>query len=279
VKSFANIVRNTQTLLVRRDIRRGYLQWLGCGGIWGRAALSCPGGGRLENFHSFSEWLSMKIAIPGTEELNLMRRVCTAGGHAMDIGANIGLYTVILARIQLGMTITAFEASPRTCQRLRANVAMNHLGNARVAFAAVSDKAGEVWFLDNQSSSPTNRILDTAASEHCARVPAVSLDEYCENQEIAGLCFAKIDVEGAETRVLRGAGRLLRGGKIACILIEICPANLERLGSCIGELYEVASEVGYRFFEVGSDGRAGRALSEGDLNKIALANVLLLSDR
>jgi FkbM family methyltransferase len=136
----------------------------------------------------------------------LVAKLVKSGDIVYDVGANVGFYTVLFARL-VGPTgsVVAFEPLPRNLRFLRNHVAMNRLKQVRVVDAAVGDLDGESKFADEPTGamgklSPTGTI----------NVSVVSLDALIARQEIATPSLLKIDVEGAEGAVLRGAETMLR---------------------------------------------------------------------
>jgi FkbM family methyltransferase len=144
------------------------------------------------------------------------------GMNFYDIGANIGLFTLLGARL-VGKEgrVTSFEADPEVAARLREHVARNHFSHATVEEKAVWSKQTVVKFSRSDPNLSPDRGLGHVASTHiastnvastnetgCIEVQAVSLDEYA----CAFLApdFLKCDVEGAEVEVFRGAHRLLQ---------------------------------------------------------------------
>jgi hypothetical protein len=136
-------------------------------------------------------------------------------------------------------------------------------------------------FKSNASSPGTNRIDTNRSSGNrphmsIQQVPVVSLDFYCEQLGIGRIDFLKIDVEGMEPFVLKGAKRLLCNRLVHSILIEICPANLSEAGFSASGLYDQILRLGYRPFSLAKNGLVGEPMSCAELSAITLGNVVLL---
>jgi FkbM family methyltransferase len=138
------------------------------------------------------------------------------GDCFFDVGAHVGLYSLIVSRV-VGMRgcVVAFEPDPRNVQLLRKHVVRNGLSNVSIAQAAVWCSDGEVLFLRG-GSSPTGKssrrgaVIESGAgteSGETISIQAVSLDSYAADGYSPSL--VKVDVEGAECEVLKGAERLL----------------------------------------------------------------------
>jgi FkbM family methyltransferase len=142
----------------------------------------------------------------------------------IDIGANIGTYTVFAALNTDCKDILAFEPNPHCYDRLRTQLMLNDIAGKTVTrMAAVSNKNGEVSFeIDPRGNHLFSKVSDAKSN---VTVPSVRLDD---EAPISGRKIAlKIDVEGHETNVLEGMKALLRNND--CFLqIESWPQNAER---------------------------------------------------
>jgi hypothetical protein len=83
------------------------------------------------------------------------------------------------------------------------------------------------------------------------------LDDFCRDQGIDRIGFLKIDVEGADVCVLRGARDLLRRQAIELMLIEVDPDNLRESGDSLEDLASLIAEKGYAFHFLQTDGSLG----------------------
>ena len=133
------------------------------------------------------------------------------GDRCIDVGANIGLHSVRLASL-VGAEgeVIAIEPDQELAQRAANNLKLNGLSQARVISAAASDHSGEGARLYRPDTADTNR--GRASLRHhdyltgpAATVPTVTLDEICPGP----VALIKIDVEGAEEAVVRGAAGLI----------------------------------------------------------------------
>lgn len=146
------------------------------------------------------------------------------GDCFFDVGAHVGLYSLIASRV-VGADgcVVAFEPDPRNVELLREHVVRNGLSNVSIAQAAVWRSDGEVLFLRGGSSpmgksSRRGAVIESGAapaSGETISIQAVSLDRYVVDGYSPSLI--KVDVEGAECDVLKGAERLLAQVKPALI--------------------------------------------------------------
>jgi len=128
------------------------------------------------------------------------------GAIVYDIGANVGYYT-LLAAVLVGEEgkVYAFEPLPRNVDFLRKHVKLNSFDHVNIIEAAVSDRSGRAAF-DLGASSAMGHISESGEID----VRLVCLDDFLGARDIQPPDFMKVDVEGAEFEVLRGARSLLK---------------------------------------------------------------------
>lgn len=153
------------------------------------------------------------------------------GSIVLDIGANVGFYALWMAkRVGRSGRVFAFEPSPPNLKILRYHLAKNGLRNLQVLPCAVTeDHGGHVpFFLLNEGDSPSNSLtfgrnkvpnlsLNLAQTKREILVDRISVDGFCKDSQIRP-ALIKIDVEGAELLVLRGASATLVSARPALIL-------------------------------------------------------------
>ncbi|HEU0054310.1 MAG TPA: FkbM family methyltransferase, partial [Longimicrobium sp.] len=173
-----------------------------------RAALGAkesrlPGGERVRLLaeYRFVTW--------NPAEYEAFRAAARPGAVALDVGANVGAYALLMGEwVRPGGRVFAFEPAPDAFAGLSRHVALNGLGEVvtpvRAAVAATSGRAA----LLADGIAGTNR-LSSSGEGGGAMVETVSLDEFCAREGIAP-ALIKVDVEGAELEVLRGARETLR---------------------------------------------------------------------
>ena len=171
------------------------------------------------------------------------------GAMFFDIGSYFGWYSLWLAK-HCGASACAFEPVPVNYELLAENTRLNPAQNVRIFPLALSDQPGEVCFqLPAADNRGTGRILDDGGQ----RVPAITLDAFVTEHGITRLDAMKIDVEGAEVRVLAGGRETLKKFQPA-ILIELNPKRLEMLGASEAALLAALRDLGYEIHHVGKRG-------------------------
>ena len=164
------------------------------------------------------------------------------GGCLIDVGANIGLSTIPIARNPL-VTCHCFEPEPRNFAHLTFNVAENcPSGNVVLHNVALFDRAAELEFelsSDNMGDHrvrvlPTSRGAYAEDVRETIRVGAVRLDDVLPLESIQLPIAVKIDTQGAEPQVIAGARTILQ--KTAFLHMEFWPYGMRRAGGSIPDM-------------------------------------------
>ena len=180
-------------------------------------------------------------------ELWLARRSAGNVEVAVDVGANVGEWSAIaLKEFPALRQLIAYE--PGTVVReLRARIQ-----DARVTFVekAISDRAGEVSFHEVEDTHMSSAIPPADRDVTRTRtVPTVTLDDDLDRLGIPHVDFLKIDAEGLDLHVLRGASRLLREHRADVVQFEY-NEMWARAGSTLSQAVDLLQEAGYRVFVI-----------------------------
>ena len=186
------------------------------------------------------------------------------GMCVLDVGANIGYYTLLAARaVGPSGLVCAFEPEPHNFALLSRSVAENGFANVRLVQAAVSDREGATKLhLDDANFGAHSFDAGSVptSSGRSVDVRTVRLDDY--EPEVRGFAagvLVKVDVQGAEGLVVAGGRRLL-GLPGVKVLLEIWPDALERAGADAGRLLAELEGLGFRFEDVEAPAERRRAL-------------------
>jgi FkbM family methyltransferase len=136
----------------------------------------------------------------------------------VDIGANVGSYT-ILASGAIGARTISFEPVPTTFARLQRNIRYNQLeGKVEAHRTAIGAAPGEILF--TADTDTTNQVAPPNYTGATVRVPVNSADELLRSDANPSVQMWKVDVEGYESEVLRGAEMSLANPHLKVVLLE-----------------------------------------------------------
>jgi FkbM family methyltransferase len=184
---------------------------------------------------------------PATTEA--IKAFCRKGFHALDIGANIGAHTLLMADL-VGHTgsVAAFEPMPWARERLLANVALNEFKWIRVIPLALSDHESleNAHFRSSWTIGSDGVSYETAESLAAHETQFTTLDALVTKKVLPGVDFIKMDVDGYEYRVLRGAQNILRE-RTPAIVMELSEYSLKRVGDSAQGLLSLLESLGYGF--------------------------------
>jgi len=177
-----------------------------------------------------------------------LRNVLRPGDTFVDIGANIGLMTLLAAHA-VGPTgvVYAFEPNPDCCERIRLHVTRNGLTQVHVHPVGLSDQDAMLSLTRETGSSVHGSFApppDEATVTARYAVPVRRGDDLLGRAPINRPMVIKIDVEGFECRTLRGlAATIERHTPI--VLAEVVAGHLARAGSTVAELFDLMHGFGY----------------------------------
>jgi FkbM family methyltransferase len=196
---------------LRRIVNRVYPQQLGI------FPLAAPLDGHRMRLH----WQTRKAYVFGTwepEVAQVIQREVRPSQLVLDIGANIGYFTLLLAK-QVGPEgkVIAFEPFPKIFEVLKENVALNGYQNVVLESKAVADRTGPVS-LSQKGKEPLSTV-ESIVSGPGITVQAVALDDYFDGRRDR-IDFIKVDVEGAESLVLEGMHNVLSRDR-PILLVEL----------------------------------------------------------
>ena len=174
------------------------------------------------------EWMLWAFGCYEKHFAELFSYLVTPGDRCVDVGANVGVHTVRLARL-VGPEgeVIAIEPDPDVVQRTSRNIALNGVANVRVISAAASERAGETR-LFRPSPWDTNRARASLLHHPyltgiTTTVPVVTVDDVCGGRSVS---LIKIDVEGHEAAVVRGAADTI-AQYAPSVIFEYAPELLE----------------------------------------------------
>lgn len=183
-------------------------------------------------------------------ETHTLKSLIKNGEVVVDVGAHIGWYTLVASQCvgRLGKVIS-FEPHPFCIDRLRNNVSLNNFTNVKIEQIALSDKNKKVsfWIGDDMGGSLVKENTQRLTKGKVKRisVKAQTLDSYVVSQKIKRISLIKIDVEGAELKVLRGAKNILQK-QSPYLIVEVIEENLKAFAANRVMLFNFVREFGYK---------------------------------
>jgi len=168
----------------------------------------------------------------------------------LDVGANIGWWTIPLARrlARRGGRVVAFEPVPANRARLEWAIAANAVqAHVEVAAVALGDQPGELgmWLKSEETGAGSGTAaLVTGDGPTHLRVPVVTLDAWAAEHALTRCDLMKLDIEGAELMMLRGAERFIRETR-PLIFGEFEAYWLSTFGATFVDVAEWAARMGY----------------------------------
>lgn len=163
------------------------------------------------------------------DKIRLIKTHVKPGMKVLDIGANIGFYTILLSKlVGKGGTVYAFEPDGdnfRFLQRLTKN-----LTNVKLANVACGEKSSVTYLYKSQKMNTDHQVYDDGEHEEKVAVKMVSLDDYLQGEK-DGIGFVKIDVQGYDYYVFRGMKKVIFRSKEMCIISEFWPYGLKKAGA------------------------------------------------
>jgi FkbM family methyltransferase len=190
----------------------------------------------------------------------------------VDVGANIGLYSVLAAGlVGRGGRVISFEPCRRTYSRLVENIRRNGFQNVSCVNAALSDSSGAaLLYAATQEMDAWNTLATPPSTDAVVpeRIVTLTWDDYCKEHGLEGrVSLMKIDVEGWETSVLKGASRVLSSPSAPVLQVEFCEENAQSANASCGVLFRALIELGYELYEYRVDENRMHLVSRQEANE------------
>ena len=185
------------------------------------------------------------------DEIEFMTKVIKEGDILIDVGANIGLFSLIASKIvgKYGKVIS-FEPSPQSYLRLLENIDTNNFTNIEARNIGLSDKQGKLTLNLSESGFDAWNTFATGEMDkfqNSIEVNVSTLDEELRQINKDKISFIKIDVEGWEKFVLEGGKEILQNYS-PTLLIEFTETNTFAAGYSVHELYDAMINLNYAWY-------------------------------
>ncbi|MFA7236346.1 MAG: FkbM family methyltransferase [Phycisphaeraceae bacterium] len=233
---------------------------------WSVAKRLCPGRALIVRFDG-----DLKMALRSIDRLGkavylkgysdrthaeFLHRALRPGMVYFDVGAHMGQFTLIGSkRVGPAGRVHAFEATSETFGQLQRNVALNGLTNVTLNRAAIFEKPGVLELqVCVRGKGEFNAIGKPLRPEEevvgVERVPGITIDDYCRENGVGHIDLMKIDTNGAELQVIRGARRTLRAMTGLTLVVEFNRANNAGHGYRPEDLRNEFESLGYALYRL-----------------------------
>jgi FkbM family methyltransferase len=195
-----------------------------------------------------------------------------AGSLVIDVGANVGFFSLRFAQwVGDRGKVIAIEPEDQNYVSLVEAIQRQGFSSRVETLKAVAAATGGEMFLEINPVHPADHKISRDGTG--LPVSAVTLDQLVQAKPGLRLALVKIDVQGAEMMVLKGAGRILKQSNPA-LLVELSEEALNKFGSSVSEILKYLAELGYEAFWLMPEGPHAKA-SDADIHaKVAQTGYL-----
>lgn len=213
--------------------------------------------------------LSSAVALGVYEnyEMEIFRSFCNVGATVVDIGANVGLYTVTAA-VRVGKTgsVIAIEPHPESYRYLVKTVAENGLVQVKSFEVAAGDSPRTVSLFATEENQADSRIYNGGGRRQETTTQMTTVDHLLADNGISTVDVIKMDIQGAEALALHGMRRTLANNPNIVIFTEFWPWGIEQTGQSPLSFLRNLQEFGFRFRTIDEDKHQIRDV--GEINQL-----------
>jgi FkbM family methyltransferase len=186
-----------------------------------------------------------KFSLVEAFETKIFRSAIKKGMTVVDIGANLGCYTLMAANLvgEKGK-VFAFEPDSENFSLLLKNIEANGHQNVKASDIAISDKLGKIKLFLSEEHRGNHKIYDSGEGRRTVGVQTIPLDNFFKG-ESARIDVIKIDVEGAEAMVFAGMKQIIKANPKVTIFMEFGPKALKSAGSSAEDLLKTIKNQGF----------------------------------
>ena len=162
----------------------------------------------------------------------MIKQQIKKGNNVIDIGANIGYFTLLFAKL-VGPDgkVFAFEPDPTNFSILKKNIEVNNYNNVILSQKAISDKTESTKLFLCKFSNGMNRTYDSNLCDKSLDIESTTLDNFLNQINFSGkIDFIKIDTEGSEIKVLKGIEKIIEMNDDISLQIEFNPSSINECG-------------------------------------------------
>lgn len=201
----------------------------------------------------------------------VLQRILEPGDVFIDVGANVGYFTLLGSKL-VGPKgkVYSYEPDPKNVERIKFHCANNACDNVEIVSQPVSHCVEDVNFWFNKASSGGNALWnpgeffgDPSYNDGYTVMKSTTLDDEFDRRGLENVKLIKIDTEGAEHAILRGASSWLENQSIPFIIAELNSFGLNKLGTSFDDFIQFMYDKGYLAFLLFFDGRSPQFVCPG----------------
>jgi FkbM family methyltransferase len=236
--------------------------------------LTMPEGHQLWVPPRFTSYRSYHLGLYERDLCRLLPSLITPGMTVLDVGANIGFFTIPMSRL-VGSdgAVFAFEVDEGAAVLLARNLAANECSNVTIVRAAVADREGSLAFVPD--GFDRGYIDWSSADRNPKAVPSITLDTYFEKLNWPAVDLVKLDIEGSEWAALAGMRRLCERNPAMKIVVELNQETIRRAGGTERQLLDQLKSLGFDHGRVIERGLKPFSLDKNLFTGGAMYNLLL----
>lgn len=213
---------------------------------------------------------SLKLSMNGSYEIfetELIKRLVQPADRVVDIGANIGYYSLLMSGL-VGSKgkVYAFEPDPTNLDLLRRNIDFNNRENIVVVPEAVANRQGFSQFYVSDNNRGAHSLEATEALTAAGEVAITSLDHYFKSNR-SNISLIKMDIQGAEYKALVGMKQVLVQNPQLILITEYWPYGLEKSGVAPKDYLRAIESLGFQIYEIHENTRRIKQLDKTSLHK------------
>lgn len=218
----------------------------------GTVKAKLPNGRTLRLWSQGDDWVSNQIFWNGwnayeTETLSLFFKLASRAEVILDVGAHVGVFSLVAAHANSSARVFAFEPVAATYQRLQSNIALNQLQNVRCFQSALGDKdeTTEVFHQPGMTftASLSREFMHWQPTWSSSVISVITGDKFADENDIHRVDLIKIDTESTEPQVLAGMLKTIERDRPR-IICEVLPDLTEQ------SIESLLAPLGYNFYRI-----------------------------
>lgn len=267
------LLRNTKTSLKHPKLAWNYVHHQSSRLInAGQAVRLFSSGIQIRGWIGLSEFHSVERYITPAES-HFLQTFPFETGELVDVGANLGVISLTLAKRFPSQKLQAFAPNPSTFEALQQNMTLNQCSIIKAQPLFVVDRDDNISFEANPIHRGKTHVATTG--QFLTEFPCITLDTYAKQEEISSIAFLKVDIKGYKEQVFCNASELLKQQRIHIIYYEVYLDNARRKNLESEAPTRFLQDHGYTIYKFGSKASL-HPIKDYDVNQFVLENWIAL---